>query len=520
VRKLGEANGAFGLETIPRVGYRLVLNKNADMPLAAAAGAASPSRFNLAGLMQRRGMALALAGGLIVLAVTGFLVFGRAAKPPDIDAVVAQLTQKLRAQKSDPGEIARIGATAKALGGSERPEERSAFAYLASGDSPRAVDLLEALAKGYEAKGETIAAAEVYTKIGAIALVFDQGRGLAARRKAIQLQPDSLPAFQGLFLDLVLLRGAPEALALAEETLARAGLSDRMRAWVLAHRGLVETDFLIDDVRSRATLQQLEDIQRRRPGDIVVEYAASWLASLIALNEDDLARGAEIARMGIALGELPERLPNNNEVALVRILSSVGDWSRAFSQAAADLEQRGRTGGFLPTPTIEVACVAGVYSGQAQAAEPYCRSLTQRLENSGGVMPRAFAGLIAAGLGDAKTASSEFAAAEALLPAGSRRAPDVWVFEGYGALQRGDIDTAERMIMAAVHVVDGPPPWRNRRSFTANALRLLGEGFIRNGKPARACAPLAEAGRFYRDVGAEVGRAAVDVLRSGAGCPA
>jgi hypothetical protein len=49
----------------------------------------------------------------------------------------------------------------------------------------------------------------------------DQGRGLPARRKALELSPESLPAFQGLFFDLFLLRGYEAAVAFAEEVTAR-----------------------------------------------------------------------------------------------------------------------------------------------------------------------------------------------------------------------------------------------------------------------------------------------------------
>lgn len=519
VRKLGETHQAFALETIPRVGYRLTPAGEPALAAAPAGEAASPSSpGGTAGLQKafaRYGIWISL--GVVAIAVAAvFLLRGPASGAPDVDAVVARLTEKL-SETASKRDIDQVGAAAKELGASTRPEERSAFAALASGNALQAIEGLEALAQEFEATGDPKSAAAVYTRIGALALVVDQGRGLAARRKAVLLAPDSLMAFQGLFLDMVLLRGPPEALQLAKDTLERPGLSDKMRGWVLAHRGLVETDILEQDATAQATLEEIQALHRRTKDDIV-EYAGVWLGSLLSLNRDDLRQTAVGAREGMEIrSRLSDRVSNMTQVTVVRTLFASGDWSEAFSYGAENLEERGRTGDFLPTPTMEAVCTSGVYGGQAAAAAAYCRPLTQRLENSGGVMPKAYAGLLAAGLGHDRTASAEFAAAHAMLKPGSPVQMDVWVFEAYAALKRKDVDEAERLVNTAVEEAS-KSGLRTHRSFSANALRLLGEGFIANGQPARACAPLAKAGQLYADVGADAGHAATEVLRGAAGC--
>ncbi|MDP3740241.1 MAG: winged helix-turn-helix domain-containing protein [Hyphomonadaceae bacterium] len=521
VRKLGDAHGAFGLETIARVGYRLTpVGDVAAVAPQATLAATAPAPTGTAGFQKawsKHGMWIALA--VVALAVaTVFLVRGPASGSPDVDAVVARLTEKV-GQTASKRDIDQIGAATKELGASTRPEERSAFAALASGNALQAIEGLEALAQEIETSGDAKSAAAVYTRIGALALVIDQGRGLAARRKAILLAPDSLNAFQGLVLDTALLRGAPEALQLAKDTLARPGLSDRMRGWVLAHRGLAEGDMLQQDAAAQATLDEMRELHRRTGNDIV-EYSIEWLNSVLTLNRDDLRQTPVLAQRAMDVRSRltgTERVSSMTEVTAVRAMAASGDWSKAFSEGVANLDERGRSGDFLPTPMIESVCTSGIFSGQAAAAEPYCRSLARRLDSSGGVMPKAYAGLLAAGLGDDRTASAEFAAAEAMLAAGSRGQTEIWLFEAYAALKRKDTDEAEQLVKQVVEA-SSASGLRSYRSYNANALRVLGEGFIANGQPARACAPLAEAGRLYAEVGGDAGRAAVDVLRGAASC--
>src|SRR5690606_29474163 len=119
-----------------------------------------------------------------------------------------------------PGQIRTVGAAVQALGASDQSAERSAFDALASGDGIAAINMLEAYAAELEGRGENKQAADVYTKIGAISLVVDLARGLSARRKAVLLDPSSLLAFQGLFLDTLTIRREQAALDLASEALA------------------------------------------------------------------------------------------------------------------------------------------------------------------------------------------------------------------------------------------------------------------------------------------------------------
>jgi DNA-binding winged helix-turn-helix (wHTH) protein len=527
IRKLGETDAAFTLETIPRVGYRLMAPDSAAVdgpapppaPGSEAAPAPAPS-FDLRGLLAKPAT-WAGAGFLIIVIVTlAFLLrpSAPAGGQASVDAVVAQLTEKLQQQTAAPTDIQRAGAAAQALGGSGQAEERSAFAALASGDTAQALTVLEDYAAGLEAQGKRAEAADVYTRIGSLALLVDQGRGLAARRKAFQLAPDSLAGFQGLFFDISLLKGSEAGIAFANEVLSDPALSPRMRGWVLSHRATQETDGLREYDVASATVAEIERLAAQTNDPLIIA-SATWPKSLIALNQSDLHAALAISAQGLELwNRLPERLPGGPEVSQVRALYAAGDLPGSLERGLELLDRRGRNGEFLPTPIIQIVCEAGVFSGRVGEAEPSCRSLARRSDSTFGASARTYSGLIAAGLGDDRLATAEFAAAEATGSLRPGTQMQLLYFRAFAAMKAGRSEEAERLtayIVTGIEASPTPPTWR---VFRAAALLRLGEGLVGAGKGSRACRPLSEASRIYADVGGDAGRNASDTLRRTAGC--
>lgn len=517
VRKLGALHGAFSLETIARVGYRLVPAETGGPSSTGSGPVQGPlPRPYLPTLLRKREVVLGCTSGLVLVIAAAFLW----ALPPsraDTDEVAASLVQQLGQRTATSREAVQAGAAVRALSVSARPAERSAFAALASGDNAHALGLLDNLAGDLETRGDRSAAAEVYTRIGAIAVVVDQRRGLAARRKAVLLSPQSLQAFQGLFLDTLLLSGPPAADGLVAAALSQPGISNGMRGWVLAHRGLLESDVIGNASKASSTLREIEDLHLKT-GDATVEYSSVWLGALIAKNSDDLTAARALALRGLDLQRrLPEPVSNMTETTLVRVQLASGDWSGAFVEGVAALENRGRRGDFLPAPLIEAVCVAGVYSGRASDAEPYCRSLSNRAGFSGGSAARAYGGFISSALGDERTAAREFAAAQTLGQRGGVH-PGLFVLEAYAANRRGDVAEAERLVTSSVSRFQAAKKYPHYRSDSAGALRLLGEWLIAAGRGREACKPLAQAARLYSEVGADAGRSAVSALRTAARC--
>jgi DNA-binding winged helix-turn-helix (wHTH) protein/tetratricopeptide (TPR) repeat protein len=513
VRKLGETTGAFSVETIARVGYRLTEAGAGATPVAEASTSKAPEGATPLPSWIVAGVAA------VVVVVAGMLLFR--GSDPDVDAVVARLTERLQQQNASTQDIQRSVDAAEALGASGRPEERSAFAALASGDSLQAIEVLEDLASKLEARGETVAAAELYTRIGAIALVVDQSRGLYARQKAFELDPASLAAFQGLFFDTAVLKGGEAASAMANNVLKQANLTPRMRSWVLAHTAIVYIDALNsmqDMAAGEAILQQLKQLHDQT-GDPVIEVATYWIGSMLAFNRDDLHAARGLAeRMLEIWPTLPERLSNSGEVMLVRILYAQGDRERAFTMAADALDRRSRTGDFLPTPVIMLACETGVFTGAVERAAPFCESMSRRFDTTFGAEAKAFSGLAAAADGNLSLAQREFDAGHAVAPPGSALPVRLMFFEAWAAMQARDMDKAERLIREVDERTANSTLAEGYRSFRAHAWWLLGEGFIATGQKSRACAPLAESARLYTEVGGDAGRSAVAALRSAAGC--
>jgi len=424
---------------------------------------------------------------------------------------------------ANAAQFAVADAAIAKLGVSARPAERSAYDALRTGADARALDILEALAADLETSGQTAAAAEVYTRIGAIALVIDQNRGIAARRRALQLAPGSLVAIQGLVFDTFLLQGFEPAAAIARETTARRDGDMRSRALGLALLAVLETDRDMGVDASSAPrngLRTLEDL-RAMIGDtrdpVLLSYVA-WVRSLIAFRVENLTEAeAALAESELLAPRLPPDAPRNHEVMRVRIALASGDWQRAFDDAATILAERERANAVLPAPLIDAACNAGLYLGRADAAAPYCSVGAARSEISRGAAPKLTAAFLKAAAGDVRGARADAAAAQELLapssPLESRRLATL----AFIAQRAGDWDEAVRLTDAAVaHALERPIA--SPRMFAATQYRLLGEALADAGRKTQACAALSRALDHYREIGGDAGLRAVTDRRAALAC--
>lgn len=518
VRKLGEASGAFHVETIPRVGYRLLtMSAHGAAETVHGAVGVSASQRVLKPVLAKYASWIVVGVAMVAL-LSVFLIFGQAGRTGDIDVAVARITAALQRPTASPRDLRLMGDAVKALGQSGRPEERSAFEALASNDSLHALDVLEGLAASLEAQGDRKAAASVFTKIGAIALLSDAGRGLQARRKAFELDPTLLAGFQGLFLDTMAAKGAQEAIEVANRTLSDVAVSRRMRGWILAHRALAESDGLWDNDKARATLVEIGALRQANP-DPVLDIVVDWIPGLIALNNNEPGRALELAqRVSPRWSALPEKVMNASEVTIARALFDAGSWVEAFETSLASLNRRSREGDFLPSPMIEVACQSGLLIGRIEEAAPFCESLAKRPDALAGGISRMYTAMVAAGRGQLEDARRGFASADALIPARGSPRILLMTFETWAAAKAGDLDRAEQLAAAVVNSRSVSVYIERRRAVSAMVQRLLGEGMLAAGQKSRACAPLARAEQVYREIGGAAGAEAVRSLGQTAGC--
>ncbi|MDX2236459.1 MAG: winged helix-turn-helix domain-containing protein [Hyphomonadaceae bacterium] len=524
-RAFGDEGGAV-IETIPKRGYRLVVSpvdESRDAPstdasaiaIAPVAQTSAPSAAKPP-LWPRHWPAVAL--GLAALALVAFLALR---PPPPTAANIA--ARGAFAGFANAAQFAVADAAIAKLGVSARPAERSAYDALRSGADARALDILEALAADLETSGQAAAAAEVYTRIGAVALVIDQNRGIAARRRALQLAPGSLVAIQGLVFDTFLLQGFEPAAAIARETASRRDGDMRSRALGLALLAVLETDRDMGVDATSAPRNGLRTLEALRAmiGDtqdpVLLSYVA-WVRCLIAFRVENLTEAAAaLAESELLAPRLPPDAPRNHEVMRVRIALASGDWRRAFDDAAAILAERERTNAFLPAPLIDAACSAGLYLGRADAAAPYCAVGAARSEVSRGAAPKLTAAQLKAAAGDVRGARADAAAAQQLLSPSSPLEARRLATLAFIARRAGDWDEAVRLTDAAVAAAQ-TRPIASPRTFAATQYRLIGEALADAGRKTQACAALRSALDNYRDIGGEAGVRVVTDRRAALGC--
>lgn len=493
-------------------------------PSAAPSGATTPPPRTLVTL----GAAVAV---VLAVALFAYSVVRRSEPPASPSARDMTVEDQAGAPKVDakaralaPTADERFEAAARqaieAISQSPRSEDRAAYQSFIAGDARHALEILEQLGADLEAAGDIDGAAAALTRAGAVGLLVDPGRGLAARRKAFSLKPDSLTTFLGLFFDITLLQGYKAAMQLVADTKARPGLSNRMRSWAEAHAALLDID-IEDDLP--AAERRFSEVERLAGGsdDPVLQAIRYWTESVISLFRDDIARSIQAVEAAEKLlPQLPQDFPRNFDVMSVRAKFAAGDWNGAFAEGSVSLDRRRATAAFIPYPLVASVCEAGLYLGRVQEAAAYCGALADQITRSGEFNRKFWAAMLAAGLGDFRKAEIELEAAAALAtPAGDKGDSHVPYARAYLEGRRGRIAEAAAAMddyvessLGAANLQLGP------RSRKATALRLLGVLALESGAAAQACGPLRRAYDLYVEIGGAAGAAATDSTRRRAGC--
>jgi hypothetical protein len=472
----------------------------------------------LATLRRKRATVVTVAGALAAILAVAALVALKPGRPASIAEVAADL---IAGRAPDDPYAAQAKRAVEAISGSRRAEDRAALSSFAAGDEAGALDILEKLAGDLEQAGDIAAAAETLTRVGAIALLSDQGRGLAARRKAFELSPESLPAFQGLFFDLFLLRGYEASVAFAEEVIARPGVSDRLKGYAYTHLAIIAMDARRDERLADEQIARVRALADRTK-DRLLEAATHYASATVDWRRDRLAEAEREVNAADAILSDGARV-FASEVVWARIKFAQGDWAGAFAVGRSTLEARSKAGAFLPTPLVRITCRSGLFLGEIEKAAPICQAQRGSSDFTGGSSFRIVAAELAAARGDLDKARSELAAARALGgEAGAGGAGDLTeIFaeqlrvEAAIAAAAGDLDAAQSLVWRYIDASANEP---NAKSLKAAALRLYGLWAIGEGAPERACGPLKESGELYAAVGGAAGAKAVADARKAAKC--
>jgi len=463
---------------------------------ASAAPAALPIAANSAGRKVSK-RTIAVASGVaaaLALAVGGFAAFWTDRPPTEQDANAA----------------GPLNAAVAELEKSRLPEERAAYESFVGGDEKRALTILERLAADLERRGDKAAAAETYTRVGAIALLVDQPRGLAARRKAFDLAPHSFAAFQGLFFDTHVTKGAPAAEAFAQEIIARDDIENRLRGYAYAHLAIPA------DARGDHELadEYIARIGALSASDPVLKAIALWAGSDVDWRRDALAPArAKIAELDRIRSEWPARLdvPLPTDVTEARIRFSEGDWAGAHEKAVASLDQLRKADAFIPSPLVYLACDSGLYTDRLEEAAPYCAATA----TYSGADSRLYSAELAAARGDLDEARAELDAARAIGGSILIYPEQQLRLEAHIAALSGDLDGAQNL---SWRHIDSLKTHSMKRSRRATALRLYALWMIDAKAPERACAPLKEAQALYNELGGKPGEIAAAALLQAADC--
>lgn len=505
LRRVGEkSGGAFTIETIPRVGFRLIAQPIADAHQIAQHvrdAPASPVREHAASRRLRRlptrplliggafiGVALAI---LTTIASMNDLPFTSRA----IEKAVPLASAPLWASRLDPA----ARRAAEELEQSRAPGDREAASLIRKGELDQAFDVLEALARDLEQTGDRRAASQAYSRLAALAFITDPGRGLATRRKAFVLDPTSTAAVHGLLFDTILLKGPAEAILLSDEILADPSVGVEARGWALAIRAVGQIDFGADESVGREAIDSLISFGEES-GSAKTIAVASWPTALWNWRADRLEQAM------VDINSAPLEIQHTVDVVRARVLFSAGDWIHAQSISASVLDQRRARGHFLPWPLFETACFAGLFTRQEAASIQYCDVLSgQQIDSI--ATPRVFAALAAAARSDHELATRELDAAAALMdPADAENFARYHLAEIYVAGRRRDIVDAARaerdyeQLVAKYRILA-----RQSASRNATAARVLGDIAIEAGDNEIACREYSDARERYAKIGAEAG---------------
>jgi len=462
-------------------------------------------------IKSRRNSAFIILGAVMIATVTT-IIFQSLSRP-------ANSARK----EGAPVALNLEGATKQALdaiGASERSEDRAAYRSFTAGDQRGALDILEKLAADLEKSGQVDAAAEAYTRAGAVAILVDQGRGLVDRRKAMKLNPESMTVYLGLFFDTFLLQGYDAAMRLAVEMDADPTLSRQMRGFIRATMAIIEADGAFDYVKAEKKIAEIRAI-RNGDNDPVLLASEYWASSNIEWKRDNLNLAmVQIKRASQLSSELPPDFPQLFDVMEARINYDLGDWRAAFERGANALSDRQRAGAFLPMPLLSTVCLSGLYLGKVEEAASYCKAMIGQRSINGDALNRIYAAMLFAAQGEISAAEVEINAASALANQPSE-AVKAFLIEANAYIfgMSHDIDKAQSATLELSKLYSTAPSLTSsRRSHQAHIFRRLGQWSLEADARQRACNPLATARSLYDELGAVAGAMAVDELVAAAGC--
>ncbi len=513
VRRLGErSDQAFFVETIPRVGFRLIAQEPAQAQQATsdhASGRVLPEgRSATASSRSFRRVAISVGLAMSVAVMSLAIILrsgGPALEPSPSRSVVLPL---------DSVDVSARVRDDRPIGQATIVGEREVASLLSDGALNQALDVLEALARELESSGNRAAASQAYSRFAALALLSDQGRGLAAWRRAFDLDPSSESATQGLLFDTMLLKGPGETVRLADEILTNPVAGDLARGYALAIRAVAHIEGRADAASSQQAISDLVDFGEIS-NDASVAALASWPVALLAWRSD---------RLEEAMAAVNATSPDHRflvDVVRLRILFSSGDWPTAQVEAATLLESRRARGLFLPWPMFETACLSGLFSESETIAIGFCDAIASQ-QNQSPAVPRIFAAFAAAARNDHALASRELDAAAALIDlADVDNLARYQVAKVYAAGRRGDgrdmreAATAHQELVASNDWLAGQAASRN-----ATIARLQGV-FLRSPEDMVAlCTELQTAQKLYDSVGVRAGSNAVSEELSRTPCRA
>lgn len=512
VRRLGErSDAAFIVETIPRVGFRLIVPASGQAQQAALSHGSRPvspgSRLAAGFSPSLRRLAITV-GLAMSVAITGLIIILRGGEP-----VIASSPTEVAVLRTDNIDISAMVPEINATVRAALDGDSQAASLVRDGDLDQALDVLEALAEELESSGNDAAASQAYSRFAALAILSDQGRGLAARRRAFDLDPSSESATQGLLFDTMLLKGPDATVRLADEILANPVMGDLARGYALAIRAVARIDGRADAASSQQAIADLVAFGRTS-SDASVAGLASWPVALLAWRSD---------RLDEAMTAVNAMSPDHRflvDVVRLRILFSSGDWPSAQVEAAALLDSRRAKGLFLPWPMFETACLSGLFSESDASAIFFCDAIASQ-QNEAPAVPRIFAAFAAAARSDHVLAARELDAAAALIDlADIDNFARLHVARVYAAGRRGDGRTM-REAAAAHRELVASNDWLARQAASRNATlaRLQGVFFRSSGDTAALCTELATAIRLYESIEADAGADAVSEELSRIICP-
>lgn len=434
--------------------------------------------------------------------------------PDNVNAVAREVMSQLVSNASaDPALPDNAYASVLELQQSDASADQAAIGFLRAGEISRAISTLEQFAADLERRGSRAEAASAYARAAGISQFLDSARSMRNARRAFDLEPDSVEAFEMVFMGLYLAEGWDAALSFGEAVIARQGHATRMRAYAHIVIALVSTNGDRDVMR--ASLEAMERDVRAFPRDDLLQAFAERVRAAAAAERLDvsaaLAHAAEARR-------LYARVPGHEldaQAMWIRVVALSGDWERAWTEGRQFIVERERLGAPPSNPLLGWICTLGVNLDRLADAVPFCDAISR---SSRAETERILA-LLAASEGRLEEARQRLATAK-----GEDTQPwPQWLY-AYDELDvsslGGDFEAAEESLATIRRLLANDPQFAvSASSELAGVLRTLAVREIKARRLGQGCPMFVEAAQLYRSFGAEPGVAAMEAAQREARCP-